>query len=186
MKQGKLINCKCANVWYNENKYLNLWRVDIMRRKDREVLDDEKIDEIINKSKICRVGFNDNGEVYIVPMNFGYEHKDNTRVFYFHSAKVGRKIDLIKSNPKVGFEIDTDFEIWDADRACDFSAGYQSVIGTGVISELNDFESKKIALIELMNTMTGKREWTFDENMINAVAVFKLDIEKLSCKQHLR
>lgn len=86
-----------------------------MRRKDREVKDDIKIDEIIRKSKVCRIGFNDNGEVYIVPMNFGYVHENNRRIFYFHSAKSGRKMDLIKANPKVGFEIDVLLGIWEND-----------------------------------------------------------------------
>lgn len=157
-----------------------------MRRKDREVADDAKIDEIISKSKICRLGFQDDGEVYIVPLNFGYVHKDHTRIMYFHSAKEGRKVDLIRRSPKVGFELDTAFEMWEADIACDFSAGYQSVIGTGIISELNDYESKKAGLLELMKTLTGKEQWTFDEKMINTVSVFQLEIEKLSCKEHTR
>ncbi len=68
-----------------------------MRRKDREVLDETKIDEFIRNCDCCRIGFYDkeNDEVYIVPLNFGYSNVNNKRVFYFHGAKVGRKIDLI-------------------------------------------------------------------------------------------
>ena len=43
-----------------------------MRRKDREVTDEARIDEIISRCTCCRIGFNDSGEVYIVPLNFGY------------------------------------------------------------------------------------------------------------------
>ena len=43
-----------------------------MRRKDREITDEAKIDEIISRCNCCRIGFNDSGEVYIVPLNFGY------------------------------------------------------------------------------------------------------------------
>ena len=72
-----------------------------MRRKEREVIDDVQIDGIIRKCKICRVGFYDNGEVYIVPLNFGFVHSGNKRIFYFHGAKEGRKFELIRHKPEV-------------------------------------------------------------------------------------
>ena len=43
-----------------------------MRRSEREILDDDKIDEIIEECKVIRVGFIDCNEVYIVPFNFGF------------------------------------------------------------------------------------------------------------------
>lgn len=47
-----------------------------MRRKDREVTDAGKIREAIEASHCCRLGFYDEGEVYIVPMNFGYTEEE--------------------------------------------------------------------------------------------------------------
>ena len=35
-----------------------------MRRKDREVTDEARIDEIISRCNCCRIGFNDSGEVH--------------------------------------------------------------------------------------------------------------------------
>lgn len=157
-----------------------------MRRADREVTDEKMIDDIICKSKICRIGFNDNGEVYIVPLNFGYVHEDGKRIFYFHSAKAGRKVELVRANPVVGFELDTSYELWEADIACNFSAGYQSVIGNGKISIVEDDALKENALTEIMATNTGKREWNFAPQMINAVAIFKLEVINISCKEHVR
>lgn len=157
-----------------------------MRRKEREITDDIKINEIIQKCKICRVGFNDNGEVYIVPVNFGFVDDNGKRIFYFHGARKGRKVDLIKQNPRVGFELDTGFELWEGKYACDFSAGYQSVIGTGTISIVEEFEDKKAALIEIMSTITDNREWQFDKKMVEAVAVFKLEVADISCKENVR
>lgn len=82
-----------------------------MRRKDREVTDEARIDEIISRCNCCRIGFNDSGEVYIVPLNFGYVKQDGRRTFYFHSAKDGRKIDLVKDGYEVGFEMDCGYEL---------------------------------------------------------------------------
>ena len=155
-----------------------------MRRKDREVTDFIKIENIISRCTCCRIGFHDNGEVYIVPLNFGYEVKDDTYIFYFHGAKEGRKIDLIKKNPVVGFEMDTNYLLNEADFACGYSARFQSIIGNGVISIVSEIEEKKLGLSLLMEHNTGKRSWAFDEKMVNTVTVFRLKVTKMSCKEH--
>ena len=47
-----------------------------MRRKDREVTNSAKIADIISRCTCCRIGFYDEKEVYIVPLNFGYEARE--------------------------------------------------------------------------------------------------------------
>ena len=158
-----------------------------MRRKDREVTDRQAIIKIIESCQCCRIGFQDDGEVYIVPLNFGFEYDKERYVLYFHGAKEGRKIDLIAKNPFVGFEMDTNHEIYAKDNdeiACAYTARFQSVIGTGKVSMVSDAYEKKRGLLLLMEHTTQKCEWSFDEKMLNAVAVFKFEVEKLSCKVH--
>lgn len=155
-----------------------------MRRKDREVTDPKRIADVISRCSCCRIGFYDDGEVYIVPLNFGYEIKDDTYILYFHGAKEGRKIDLIQKNPHVGFEMDTDYAFNEGDIACGYSARFQSIIGNGVMSIESELEEKKRELSLLMEHNTGKREWNFDDKMLNAVVVFKLVVSKMSCKEH--
>ena len=158
-----------------------------MRRKDREVLDEVKIDKFIRNCDCCRIGFYDkeNNEVYIVPLNFGYSHVDNKRVFYFHGAKEGRKIELISKTKKVSFEMDSNHELIIGKMACNYSERYQSVMGTGLISFVEDKDEKIAALNEIMFQSTGKKDWEFPEPMLNAVAVFKIEVTSLSCKEHL-
>ncbi|ERT42101.1 MULTISPECIES: pyridoxamine 5'-phosphate oxidase family protein [Fusobacterium] len=158
-----------------------------MRRKDREVLDEVKIDKFIRNCDCCRIGFYDkeNNEVYIVPLNFGYSHVDNKRVFYFHGAKEGRKIELISKTKKVSFEMDSNHELIVGKMACNYSERYQSVMGTGLISFVEDKDEKIAALNEIMFQSTGKKDWEFPEPMLNAVAVFKIEVTSLSCKEHL-
>ena len=155
-----------------------------MRRKDREVTDFDKIENIICRCTCCRIGFYDDGEVYIVPLNFGYEAKGDTFIFYFHGAKEGRKIDLIKKNPVVGFEMDTNYALNEADLACGYSARFQSIIGNGVVGIVSEIEEKKLGLSLLMEHNTGKKNWNFDDKMVNAAAIFKLEVTKMSCKEH--
>ena len=155
-----------------------------MRRKDREVTDPMTVADIISRCTCCRIGFYDDGEVYIVPLNFGYEIEDDTYVFYFHGAKEGRKIALIQKSPNVGFEMDTNYTLKEADIACGCSARFQSIIGCGVVSIVSELAEKKLGLSLLMEHTTGKREWNFDEKMLSAAAVFKLVVTKMSCKEH--
>ena len=78
-----------------------------MRRKDREVIDFEEVTAVINACECCRLGFVDGNEAYIVPLNFGFEIKNEKFILYFHCAKEGRKIDLIPKQETVSFEMDT-------------------------------------------------------------------------------
>ena len=155
-----------------------------MRRKDREITDGAKIADIISRCDCCRIGFYDKGEVYIVPLSFGYTAKNNAYVFYFHGAKDGRKIELIKESPNVGFEMDTNYALNTADIACGYSARFQSLIGNGVMSMVSEIEEKKLGLSLIMEHNTGKSSWSFDEKMLDAVAVFKMEIRTISCKEH--
>ena len=77
-----------------------------MRRKDREVKDYPEIIKIIDACDCCRLGFVDDKEAYIVPLNFGYETNGSDLTLYFHSANEGRKIDLVSKQERVAFELD--------------------------------------------------------------------------------
>lgn len=158
-----------------------------MRRADREITNIDEIAEVIKSCSCCRLGFNDDGEVYIIPLNFGFELKDSKITFYFHGAKQGRKIELIENSPQVGFELDTNHRVYSLNEdsiACDYTASYKSVIGTGKVSVVQGREEKMHGLNLLMEQCTGKRDWTFDDKMLNSVAVFKLEANKFSCKAH--
>lgn len=153
-----------------------------MRRNDREIKDKALIEQFIAKEQIIRIAFYDNGDLYIVPLNYGFIYENDKYVFYFHGAKAGRKFELSKSSPMVGFEIDGEYELLQADVACDYSAKFQSVIGTGCLSIIEDYEEKIKGLNALMNHISGKSEWDYSKDMVDAVAVFRLEVDKLSCK----
>lgn len=152
-----------------------------MRRRDREITDKILIEEFIAKEQILRIAFYDEGDIYIVPVNYGYLH-DEKYVFYFHGAKAGRKYELAKKKPTVGFEIDGNYKLLESETACNFSVAFQSVIGTGNLSLVEDTTEKMIGLNAIMKQTTSKSEWDYADEILDAVAVFKLVVEKLSCK----
>ena len=77
-----------------------------MRRADRAVTDRERILQVIESCECCRVGFSCPEGAYIVPLNFAFVPGTPDR-FYFHGAQEGRKADLIRTAPRVGFELAT-------------------------------------------------------------------------------
>jgi len=155
-----------------------------MRRSDREIKDSERINEIIQSCDCCRLGFIDINSTYIVPLNFGFTVIDNKRILYFHGAKEGKKIELIKANANVGFELDTNHGINRGETACSHSYGFLSIIGKGTIGVVDDEEEKKEALRVIMKHYSGKDDWVFDDAAVNRIAILKLAVTELSCKEH--
>lgn len=156
-----------------------------MRRKDREITDDLQIDEIISRCNCCRLGFNDNGEVYIVPLSFGYEKQNGKRYFYFHSAGEGRKLDLISRGGTVGFELDCGYQLHTAYSPCGYTAAFSSVIGTGRAEILTTAAEKTAGLQSLMRHTAGLEDCSFDPEMLEQVCVFRLEVTQITCKVHL-
>ena len=155
-----------------------------MRRNERAITDPDKIEALIAGNQILRVAFYDDGEIYIVPVNYGYTCQDGTYTFYFHGAKAGRKYELSQTGPKVGFELDSDYRLMEGEIACQYSAAYASMIGTGKIQLLESPEEKKQGLNAVMRQTTGKDAWEYSDASLQAVAVFRLEVEALSCKAH--
>lgn len=153
-----------------------------MRRKDREITDGRAIEKFISNEKILRVAFYDDEEIYIVPVNYGFRIGEGGYVFYFHGAKAGRKFELARTSPKVGFEIDGEYALREAETACRHSANYRSVIGTGRVSLVYDNEEKRAGLGLIMKQATGRADWEFGGGEVDNTAVFRLDTEKISCK----
>ena len=98
-----------------------------MRRSDREVTQRDEIEKMIAACKICRLGFITGTDVYIVPLNFGYQDG----VLYFHSAREGKKVELLKQSPRVCFEMDRIKKMITSKDACEWGVEYESVIGYG-------------------------------------------------------
>ncbi len=155
-----------------------------MRRKDREVTDPEEIRQVLDACSVLHLGLNDGGRVYIVPLNFGYLYEDGKYTLYFHGAREGRKVDVIRENPAATFEMECGYELVKNDLACDHSSKYRCVMGEGKVRILEDPEEKRFALNRVMLHNTGKGDWHFPELMLKATYAFRIEVESISCKIH--
>jgi nitroimidazol reductase NimA-like FMN-containing flavoprotein (pyridoxamine 5'-phosphate oxidase superfamily) len=154
-----------------------------MRRKDREVTEINELMQIIDQCKVCRIAMQDKAGLYIVPMNFGYTYENNQLVLFFHSAKEGRKINALKENSEICFEMDCEHGLITADAACEYGYFFKSIIGNGKVVFIDDVEERKIALSAFMKHQTGQ-DFSFDDRMVNCVSVFKIIVHNYTGKAH--
>ena len=151
-----------------------------MRRSDREITDLGEILSIINDCKVIHLAMVDDGEPYLLPLNFGYACESSAFSFFCHSAREGRKLDILRKNPTVAFEMDCRGALDEHDVACQCGYYFASVTGVGHV-EFLDGEEKLVALTSLMRHMAG-REDQFTEQQARTVEVFAVRADKLSAK----
>ncbi len=153
-----------------------------MRRSDRELKEIRDMESIISRSDVCRVAFADNNTPYIVTMNFGYRGGDQP-CLYFHCAKEGRKLDMMKKNNLVCFEFDTDHELYGGDNGCDWGMKFSSVVGFGRISVITDRESRLSGLGFIMGHYSGRSDFSYDEKVLDGTVILRLEIDDMTGKR---
>lgn len=145
----------------------------------RLIQDQQQIEEILSKAKFLRLALSDANIPYIVPLAFGYE--DNT--VYIHSSQKSKKIEIIKKNPIVCFEIDIESEIVPANDICNYNVRYKSVIGSGKAYFVEDYNEKVKGLTVLSEHYGKKRPYEFEGWKVNRLCVIKIEIERMTGKE---
>ena len=113
-----------------------------MRRKEQEITAPAAIVAILQQDLVCRLGLCQDNVPYVVPVNYAYADG----CLYFHSSQQGMKMEMLRANPRVCFEVDVDAQVTTSREACGYSINYRSVIGWGTACELTDAEDKRRAL----------------------------------------
>ena len=87
-----------------------------MTRRELEITDRNEIIEILDKCSYLHLGLCDGDEPYVVPMNYGYTMDENGKLnFYLHGAVWGKKLDIMRKNPKIFAEMECDVEPFEGD-----------------------------------------------------------------------
>lgn len=149
-----------------------------MRRKDREITDRKEIESIIARASVCRLAMVNENKPYMVPLCFGY--RENT--LYFHSAHKGKKLDILRKNNQVCFEIESGCEPVKGKKACDWGMKFQSVIGFGKAIFLTDLKSKLEALETIMANYSDGH-FQFSESDVKKTSLFKVEISEMRGKE---
>ena len=150
-----------------------------MRLKEREISCSDELEDILRRGTVCRLGLCRDNVPYVVPMCYGY----SDGCLYFHSAGEGLKLDYIRSNRQVCFEIETDVSVKQAEDACRWGMNYRSVIGYGNLEELSGTAGKLEAMNVLMKHYSGTDNWSIPEQLIDNVLILKLRITEITGKK---
>ena len=153
-----------------------------MTKRELQITDLNAIKEILDTAKVLHLGLAVNNEPYVVPMNYGYVMEGEKLTLYLHSAMRGKKLDMIRANPRVFFELDCDLKPFEGIKPCQYGLAYSSVMGRGEAVLVEDVEEKMRAMTVLMKTQTGKN-FTFDEKLVGMVAVTRIDVSEYTAKQ---
>ena len=159
-----------------------------MRRRDREITDISHIESILNEGQYLHLGLSDGDMPYVIPMNYGVtKNEENGRyTIYLHGAHEGKKLDIIRKNPNCCFTIERNVVPFEGRLACQYGTTYESVIGFGKVSIVDNPSEKAEALLALMKTQTGRTDFQFDERMVSIVTVMKINVEELTAKERLK
>ena len=152
-----------------------------MTKRERQITDPQQIRAIFDAGKVLHLGLAVNDEPYVVPMNYGYTWAEGKPVLYLHSALQGKKLDMLRVNPKVFFEIDCDQIPFEGAVPCQYGMAYSSVMGRGIARIVEDVEEKKKAMTMLMKTQTGK-DFVFEDRLVSIVAVIRIDVAEFTAK----
>lgn len=150
-----------------------------MRKARQEIKDKHILAEILKSAVICRMAMMDGELPYIIPFNYGY----GDGCLYIHSAPDGKKIDLLRTNPEVCFEVEDEMEITKGEQACDWSTRYRSVVGYGTVEILSDGESKKRGLEVIMAQHGAPELVRFNQKNLDRMVILKLTITSMTGKQ---
>jgi len=148
-----------------------------MGKKERTIHDPKELESIINRAQVCRLALSYEDRPYLVPLNFGYQ--DNR--LYFHTGKTGKKIDILRKNPRVCFQMDVDLDVLSSENPCKWNMRYRSVIGYGKAAFIEDPVEKRRALDVIVNHYSGQ-SGTYPDKLVDRLAIIEICIERMTGK----
>jgi nitroimidazol reductase NimA-like FMN-containing flavoprotein (pyridoxamine 5'-phosphate oxidase superfamily) len=97
----------------------------------------DEIESVLHRHHVGRLACVLAGEPYLVPITFTYQDG-----FIFGHTRPGQKLDAMRAEPRVSFEVD---ERWETDT-------WRSVVARGVFEELTTETDRDAALVALHGT----------------------------------
>ena len=152
-----------------------------LTKREIKVTEPDQIARILDTAKVLHMGLALDNDPYVLPMNYGYTLEEGKLVLYLHSAVRGKKLDMLRANPKVFFEMDCDRMSFEGKIPCQYGMVYSSVMGRGTARIVEDVEEKMQAMSLLMKTQTGK-DFSFNERLVSIVAVIRIDVSEYTAK----
>ncbi len=149
-----------------------------MRRAEQEITDPAAIEELLKRGQVCHLAMCDGDRPYVVPLCYGYADG----AIYIHCAREGRKLEVLRKNPNVCFEVTIDGHVTKGETTCGWSFAYQSVIGFGRGEFIEDDARKREALDVIMRQFGGPAG-PYSEGSLARTLIIKVEIESMTGKR---
>ena len=163
-----------------------------MRKRHCEITSRAEVDVILGHGRVGRIATHGaDGYPYITPLNYVYHNGS----IYFHCARSGEKLDNLKRDSRVCFEVDIPLAYLDLDyygdnpESCGVTQFYRSVVIRGRAEIIKDIDEKTAALEALVasHEPDGRafQKITADTKAFNLCEVVAVRIERISGKSEL-
>lgn len=140
--------------------------------------------DVLSRCHVGRLGtVGADGRARIKPVNFvAIENR-----IYFHTALEGEKIDDIKRDRQVCFEVDLPIAYVRAGhKACSAGYLYRSVMIHGSALIVEDRREKLMALDGLMQKHEGvDKQYEYGEAALEETGIVRIDVERMTGKESL-
>ncbi len=146
--------------------------------KKMEITDKNEIEDILNNATVIRLAMCDGDMPYVVPVAFGYKDDE----IYFHSSRKGMKMDILRKNSNVCFEVETGVELTKGEKACNYDFRYKSVIGFGT-AHIVENEEEKLKGLDTIMEHYSEPPFEYKPEMVKAVGIIRIDIEDMKGKK---
>lgn len=143
-----------------------------MRRTEREVLDLEFMHQVLKDAQEIYIAMNSGEAPYVLPVNYVF-YKG---CIFFHCALEGRKMDLLRTDPRVGFTTAVDIQVEKT------TTRYRCVCGSGTAELVDDPIQKNEVLKAFAERFNAPCLFPISEEKFVHTGVFRIHIEKLTGK----
>ncbi len=149
-----------------------------MRRKDREITHRAELLRVLAEARVCRLAMSDGDRPYLVPLTFALDGGD----LVLHSARAGRKLDILRRNPAVCFEVEEGVEVNVGPSPCETGMRFRTVIGHGVAEFVED-GAERARLLALFGPRYGAPDRPLPPNEAERTAVLRIRVRELTGKR---
>lgn len=154
-----------------------------MLRKKRVVTAPDEITDIIRRATTLRVGFYGEGYPYVVPVSFGFEMRNGKPVFYFHGAKIGCKLDLLRKDGRVCVESDIFLGVTPTQRG--ITTLYESFIAFGRAAVVTE-RDERVKGLRLITEHYGYGGYPVERCAgFEKTCVVRIDVTEITAKRNL-
>ncbi len=153
-----------------------------LRRSEKALDDPKEIEQILASVKIMTVACCSGNEPYLFTVDFAWDPQ--TRDLWFHCATEGRKMEILRTNPRVCVTVVEDHGYIQGE--CDHA--FRSLVMEGIAEVVTDLSEKRRALKLLVEKSEPEPEVVLarlvgNDDAVRKVGLVRISVDSISGKQ---